>query len=481
MSSSLVTAPPDLGEAPGPLKSTYSMRPSRVVGAASATLAVLALVGIGAKSLWFDEGYVVGLLRSPWSDFWRTIADREANQSAYYLLLKLWADGTESEAALRSVSAFFAVLTVPAIYLLGRRLSDARVGVLAAVLFASNAFVVEWAQQLRSYSLAMFLVTVSSLLLLRALETGTPRSWVLYSVVSALSVYAHFFAALVLLAHLLSMAAIRPLPRRQLLLSGLTHGVLLLPLGLFFLSTPGDQIDWVARPDIVELVATAGDVAGGPFPLVLIYLVPVLMALRAGLAASSQRVESIERWKAVMPLLWLVTPIVLVVGATYTVKPVLVPRYLSICVPALVLVASVGLTAMKPRRVASALMVAIVGLQLLGVFEWHTAGNYEDWPGAARQIAAGAQSGDVIVVLPMDANPTFDYYAARVDGMPPRVAIPQAGDPAPAKRLWEVERPSAEDARVYTPTFGDWLDANYLLERTYELDIVVVREYVRRH
>ena len=93
----------------------------------------------------------------------RILWRREADMSLYYFLLHGWLLFGGSEFFVRSFSVLFAVASVPAIYLLGRQLFDSRVGLIAAALLAVNAYLVQYSQDARSYSLMVLLGLLSSL------------------------------------------------------------------------------------------------------------------------------------------------------------------------------------------------------------------------------------------------------------------------------------------------------------------------------
>src|SRR5215210_2925768 len=121
--------------------------PAVVAGVATLVAAGAVLLRLGSRSLWFDEGITVGLVREPFGTFVQRVTDHEVNQSAFYVLFNGWyrlvGDGA---AAMRLLSALLFVATVPLVYVLGRRLFDARVGALAAVLLAVHPLAVEWGQ-----------------------------------------------------------------------------------------------------------------------------------------------------------------------------------------------------------------------------------------------------------------------------------------------------------------------------------------------
>src|ERR1700728_3911114 len=134
-----------------------------VVVAASLVVRFLCLA---SKPFWFDECFSVEVARIGWRNFLRLLWWREANMSLYYLLLRMWLSVAghygQSPFFIRSLSVLISAATLPAIYWLARLLYDRRVAVIAAALFAFNAYSVRYAQEARSYALFLLLATLSS-------------------------------------------------------------------------------------------------------------------------------------------------------------------------------------------------------------------------------------------------------------------------------------------------------------------------------
>src|ERR1700733_3288624 len=152
---------------PSPRGSTSALDLS-LLAVITGVAAALRFHSLATKSFWFDEGVSVAIARLDWYNFARILWRREANMSLYYLLFRGWLHFGRSEFFVRSLSVCFAVASIPVIYLLGRRLFDARVGLLAAALLAVNAYHVQYSQDARSYSLMVFLCSLSSLYFLKS-------------------------------------------------------------------------------------------------------------------------------------------------------------------------------------------------------------------------------------------------------------------------------------------------------------------------
>ena len=211
--------------------------------------AVLRFHSLAAKSFWFDEGVSVAIARLDWYNFARILWRREANMSQYYFLLHFWLRLGGSEFFVRALSVLFAVASIPMIYLLGRRLFDSRVGLIAAALMAANAYHVQYSQDARSYSLMVLHCLLSSLYFLKCLNEPSSRNRAAYVLSSALAVYAQFFSALLLIAQWLSLKMLdRGQIPRHTSRDWRWIALLLLPVAVFIATTGTGPLRWVQRP-----------------------------------------------------------------------------------------------------------------------------------------------------------------------------------------------------------------------------------------
>ncbi len=437
--------------------------------------AILRILFIGTKSLWLDEAASVAFARMDWPAFWHTLATREANMGLYYLLLRGWMHLGDTEAVLRGLSLIFSLATIPVVFVLGTRLFGRRVGLLAALLLALNAFHVRFAQEARGYSLVALLVTLSSLFFVAGVEGRSRRAWAGYVLASALAVYAHFFAALVIIAHWVSLVFLdaRRAPWKTLMLATASVAILVLPLGIFAATRDAGQIDWIPEPGAAHVYrlfyTLAGsvvltDTVGGNL-LLAGYVALGAAALIAGARTWS---SPAGMWRYGLVLSWLFVPVGLVLAASL-VKPLLVYRYLIVCLPALVLLAAIGLSAIRARPVAAVVLAAVVALALRGTGLYYARYEREDWRSVARHIRASAVPGDAMILHEASARLPYDYYTRRWSGRP-AIAYPSAdlfaeqrepGDvtkevPAAARRVWLV--------LAYVPPTGSTRDAARALQ-----------------
>jgi uncharacterized membrane protein len=310
---------------------------------------------------------------------------------------------------IRAPSALFAVGTVLALYLLGRQLFGWKVGLLAGVLLASNAFFIHYAQEARAYTLVVLLVTLASYFLVRELEQPSRSNRLCYALFAALSVYSHYFAFFVLFVHLTTVVVLR---RRGLFtqawISLATATALLCAPALWFASRAGPAgISWIQPSSLIDLKHVAVDLAGGRELVLVIFL--ALGAYGIWAARNEQ-----PRWPVVFVAAWFVLPIALSF-LTSLYQPMFIVYYLLISVPAIVLLAAVGAVSL-PSRLAAALLLALVLWQSgLELHSWYRSERVEDWQGAAHHVFEQAQARDSIVFLPSWAHEPFTYYRRQTD------------------------------------------------------------------
>ncbi len=115
----------------------------------------------------------------------------------YYIILRGWTDiFTNSLFSLRAFSIFFSFLAIFAVYFfINQAFKNRALALLSSVFYALSYFQIQYAMEARMYSLGTFLIVISSLFFLKALETKKIKWWLLYALNVSLGIYTHYFAA----------------------------------------------------------------------------------------------------------------------------------------------------------------------------------------------------------------------------------------------------------------------------------------------
>jgi mannosyltransferase len=462
------THTPSVGQPSGlrsPQRRASPLELSLLAGIA-ALAAGLRFHALGGKSLWFDEGVSVAIARLDSYNFLRILWRREANMALYYLLLHPWLRLGISEFRVRALSVLFAVASIPVIYLLGRRLFDARVGLIAATLLAVNAYHVEYSQEARSYPLMVFLCLLSSWYFLKGLAEPSRFNRAAYVLSSVLAVYAHFFSGLLLLAQWLALRFLdgEQIPP-QIKKDWRWIALLVSPVAAFVATTGAGPLRWVQRPGLKDLWFMALHFTGNGGPLLLLaYGMAVLAALLPFSPAMRARRVSWEHWRYRFLGLWLVFPPMVVFAASWA-KPLFVPRYFISCLPALCVLAACGIARLRRAWLVAPAVLFFLVLSFRGTVSGYGQDieiQRDDWRSASQYLLVHARPGDALLFhVPMGRMP-YEFYHS-LPGTPeggPVVLYPHHADRITF--LDFVEKPDDAQLERLLPQHGRaWLVLSY--------------------
>ncbi len=463
---------------------------------ATALAAVLSLLFIGDKCLWIDEGASIYFAHDA-SHLWERLVHREANMWLYYLLLSLWLRLGDSEAVARSLSALFATASVPLIYVLGRRLFGARAGAIAALLLASHAFLIRYAQEARGYALLLFLVVFSSYFLVKAVDEGSWGGWVGHGITMGLAIHAHFFAALVYLAHLISAALAGKKAGRGkgLLLSTAIIIVFLVPIALLQPLT-GSQTHGVPPLTFGLFYRFFIRIAGGGRSLLLLYLIFSVLALVFMVWPRAERTSSRERWHYLFLLTWTAVPVAAAAVFSLLVTPMFVERYLIISLPPLVLLAGAGIARVRPRWLYVPILLLFLGGSARYLNHWYGQTVKADWRGATAYVLSQAHPGDGTLLFVSTGQFCFEYYRSKQSGTTYPTLVGLSTETRIGRKL-EVQHVDPQRLASLPATYGriwlllnhgtalpsdlaqllDHLDNHYVLQSEREFPSITVRLY----
>jgi len=127
------------------------------------------------KGMWLDETFSVWMANHRIVDMLHWIVRIDQHPPLYYLLLHYWIglNGTGAY-EVRLLSVIFGAATIPMVYLIGKRMANDLVGLMAALILAFSPFNIYYAQETRMYTLLMFNASVAIYALVRLLTD--PRS-----------------------------------------------------------------------------------------------------------------------------------------------------------------------------------------------------------------------------------------------------------------------------------------------------------------
>jgi len=147
-----------------------------------------------AVSLWHDEAFSALYIRYPWGEMMHRIG-LDVHPPLYYWILRLWSYVFGSGLlSLRSLSILFGILTVYAGFLFVREaFKNDKLAIIAAFFLAINPFQIQYSLEARMYTLGTFLILISSWVLIKALNNNRTRDWAWYAILTAASLYTHYY------------------------------------------------------------------------------------------------------------------------------------------------------------------------------------------------------------------------------------------------------------------------------------------------
>ena len=445
---------------PGALNRTRHVLPLLLMLALLVLASAVRFHRLGEQSLWYDEGVAYNHALRALPEL-IPLLQRNVHVPAYFTLLGLWEDvAGASEFALRSLSAFFSLLSVALTYALGSRLFHPAAGLAASAFVALNSFSIYYAGEARMYAMLTAISAGSMLLFvvfLRDLCRTAPsrslsRHIVALGLINALGLYTHVVFALVLLTQI-ALALIwfggSWLDQRQSTASASTAKRTLLAyivanalaLLLFSPWIPTAVTQVFAQPNIAAPLALDHLLREiqGYFAFGVTYELSmgsmafvVYFFLLFGLLLPDTRGRAL--WHMLLPVVW----IVISVGVYLFMD--LGARYLRFLLPAQLAFAlwmGRGVWILWTRRARErhivlrhapvlAAIVASGGLLLaqfngLPILYHHTDFQRDDIRGLTRRIESELQEGDALIVSAAGLAEVLRYYyraEAPVYGLP---------------------------------------------------------------
>lgn len=353
------------------------------------------------ESAYYDEMWTLSAMgEETFGGFWRAhqVSDPPAALAPiYFVLLWGWLKVVGfGVGAARAFSFLCGLMTIPLVYLIGRRVHSDAAGLVAAGFAAVSLMHVHYSVEIRMYALTMVLALGSVWTLLRVHDAPTRSRLAAHVMVNALLVWTHLFAAALLPVQLLFLIAARGwgAALRRWLTAHVALGVLLVGWVVWQWSAAADDVaSWFTPPTWRELANAFVVYGGGRYtnwdPSVRLpwglSLDVVLLGALILLGAIGARRLSLPA--AMLLVGWAVLPALLIFVESVLFRPVFVYRYALYSGFALWLLAGVGVATLPRagwRWAAGVFVAALFCYQLLVI----RMPLRPDYGAAARAVAA---------------------------------------------------------------------------------------------
>ncbi len=380
---------------------------------------VIRVAGLDFQSLWRDEVDAIRFASASWRELLSMFHQPGQNGPLYFLLLRPWlAMAGDSAFALRFLSAWAGVLTVPMAWRVGSRLfgTEGSVGLIAAALATLSPYMVWYSQEGKMYALTVLLALLSMDLYLRALDEGGWQRWAAHVIVASGLLYIHLVAALMIAVQAaILLAGARRLPARRLREGLAAMAALTLPyLPLLVWQLPeltrGVETGYRFVPLHDMLYSLLVNYSVGVWPLAAGWSLLPFVALLLAVGLGWRHRDGGGRGVAIT-VLWLVLPILLFFLVTL-VRPMYTARYLIFVAPAYWLLLAYGLVQLGRRSQAVA---GMFGLGLLLISGWGLVMQVQvpmkaDFRSATPYVAERLHPSDLLLFQIPYGRYSFEYY-----------------------------------------------------------------------
>jgi uncharacterized membrane protein len=351
---------------------------------------------INRYSLWGGEAFtMIGSVKS-WSDMFAYIVADIVHPPLIYILLKLWLAAGDSTLWLKLLPVLSGTAVIIPFYLLARELDFQLPEInLALLMLAVNGYLVHYAQELRMYSLFMFLAACSYWLFIRWFKTEGRANGqlLLLTLVNLLAIYTHYYGWVVVGMEFLFLLLWRRQKAAAFTLSMVFLALSFAPWAYLVvreaLSIGGleQNLDWIPKPgatDILNLYATFNGPLGNRyiklFGLALFGAPLLFWGWRLARAGFRERRNDWIRFSWLGSLAF--APVLaLFVVSQYMDQAVWIDRYfIFIAIPYMMLAAT-AVYQLNPRWLRYGWITAVVAWSLLAGFN-DLRTNRMAWEGA---------------------------------------------------------------------------------------------------
>ena len=455
--------------------------------------AILRIYDLGAESLWYDEASSVHGSSQGLATVIEGSGERHNTPPLYFTLLHFWIllFGT-GEAAIRSLSAIFGIVSIFLMYKVGSELFSQKAGLISSFILSISYFHIFYSQETRGYSLLLMLTLLSFYLFNKVLKSDNQGKYFALLLLANISLaYTHVYGLLVIASQifffLLSWSKYRQQRARFLTVQIATAAIFSLWIPTLLERTSGllggFEIPTTSLDTFVNTIKRYSGYQWGEQYLFLVFLLLCFIGLLAIIKRKKkwtwrkpfQRISlSPEPGRAVLLLLiWFAFSIIIpsIFAQFFITK--YYPRYTIAALPAFYLLAARGISGFDRKWLIYPVLLVITALSLPGLNYYYTQNVKEEWQEAVVFIESNSQANDVIIISSEHTRKPFDYY---YDGDLERIGVHRdvAGHTRLAAIVNEVVTGKERLWLVLSHAGADYIQ-DYLMER-YSSDSIIAKQ-----
>lgn len=384
------------------------------VGIVAVVVAGAVLRFVSRGPLWLDEAQSVAIAKHSLGALPAALK-HDGAPPLYYALLHVWMKVFgDSTFSVRVLSGIPAVLALPVVVRLGRRIGGDAVGIASVVLLAVSPFAIRYAVEARMYSLLLLLSLAGAHAVLSVHRHRTNAATIALAVVTAASLYTHYYAVFAVGAlgagELWLAVRRRDAAARRALLALVAGCVAFLPwVPILLYQSRHTGAPWAPPPDGSAVLDTIGAWMGGGSTAaqiaMLVALAAVVLALIGRRGGAGQVVLGTAFARLPARLLAVVAgSLVVAIAVDAADQQAYAPRYLAMGAGLFLVVVGCGIAVLPSRRARRAMLAVLVVAELSVSLQ-----NAWQPRSQAGLVAAvldhQARAGDVVVYCPDQLGP----------------------------------------------------------------------------
>lgn len=326
---------------------------------------VLRIYKLSFQSPWLDELHT--LIESdpyqPWSHLLFYLKCCDQHPLLFFTTERIFFHVFgHTETVARIAPLLAGVLSVWAIYHLGKELLNEKTGRVAAFLTAINFFHISYSQEARPYIFLFLFGTLSFLFLTRLIKSPGKKNAILYATSVLLMIYSHYFGLFALAAQMciggffyLNEDQNKSKLFRLFLLSAIIVLILFLPMLPYLLNISNIKSFWIPPTDPGFAVNYFYEYFGTenlfkPVLLFLLFSTCVSIIKQRDTKWSSIKNEPLL-FTFILCSLWITIVLFIPLVRSLLTIPMLQPRYTIVVLPAILLILSTGITQIQNRAI----------------------------------------------------------------------------------------------------------------------------------
>jgi len=272
----------------------------------------------------------------------------------------------------RMFPALLGTLCIPVIYLLGKELFNKETGFYSAIFATFNIFLIRYSQETRPYSLLLLLSLLSMFFFVRTLKTGSRLNLVSFILSTTALLYTHYYGFLIIGVELLFLGIYiskKNNNRVRLLVFALITAIALIiaviPIASSIIADAERSSFWIAPPRPDFMIHNFKLFFGSSsFAIILI----VLLMIKGFINGTDSKPGITKTWGISLVILWFMVVFIVPYFKSIISLPTLIPRTTIIAIPAILYLASYGLSEVKHKSAKSVIVVALICIFSMNIF-----------------------------------------------------------------------------------------------------------------